>query len=217
MLLGLGTWQLQRLAWKVDLLERVERNLAGPARALPGGVLDPAALEFTRIRLRGEYLPGTSVAFGLVTRNGRPGARLLTALRAEDGRTLLVDRGFVPENRLARAIAAPPPAGVRELEGVARAGSRGSWTTPAPDLSVPRWYSPDLEAIGRQLGLRLEPVLLVLERSEPHGEPEAEPIPVVVDLPNPHLGYALTWFGLAGALLAFYVLLARRPLGEKSS
>ncbi len=167
--------------------------------------------------MKGEYLPGTSLALGLVSRDGRPGARLLTALRAEDGRTLLVDRGFVPEERLRQAIGAPPPAGVRQIEGVARAGSRGAWTTPAPDLSVPRWYAPDLEAIGRQLGLPLEPVLLVVERSEPGMEPEAEPVPVVVDLPNPHLGYALTWFGLAGALLVFYVLMARRLLGEKSS
>lgn len=215
MLLGLGTWQLQRLAWKVDLLERAERNLAGPAGALPDGLVDAAALEFVRLRVTGEYLPATSLALGFVTRDGRPGARLLTALRAEDGRTVLVDRGFVPEERLGRAITAPPPTGVREIEGVARAGSRGSWMTPAPDLSVPRWYTPDLEAIGRQLGLRLEPVLLVLERSEPGVDPDAEPMPVVVDLPNPHLGYALTWFGLAGALLVFYIVMACRPLGEK--
>lgn len=218
-LLALGIWQLHRLAAKTVLLERAERALHEPARELPAGSLEAGALDFARLRVRGTYLPETSVALGLSTRDGRAGARLLTALRLEDGRTLLVDRGFVPEMDLARSIGAPAPEGLREIEGVARGGSPGTWATPGPDLTIPRWYAPDLEAIGRHLGLRLEPVLLVLERPEPDvdGFPVPVPGPVTVDVPNPHLGYALTWFGLAGALLVVYIRLGRRPLGERGS
>lgn len=216
-LVGLGIWQLQRLAWKTELLERAQTALHETARELATGPIDRGALEFVRVRVRGAYLPRTSVALGLSTREGRAGTRLLTAFRLEDGRTLLVDRGFVPETELTRLIAAPPPEGPRELEGVARAGSRGSWATPSPDLAVPRWYAADLEAIGRHLDLTLEPLLLVLERPEAGVGPYPAPAAVVPDLPNPHLGYAVTWFGLAGALLVVYILLGRRPHGETGS
>lgn len=214
LLLGLGTWQLQRLAWKTALIERARAAAAAPARALPEGPLDPVTLDFARLRVRGAYLPGTTLALGLLAREGRTGARLLTALRLEDGRALMVDRGFVPEGELARLIAAAPPAGPRVLEGVARAGSTGSWASPAPDLAAGRWYAAELGAIGRHLGLAVEPVLLVLERPEPGGEPFPAPAPVPVELPNPHLGYAVTWYGLAGALSVFYILLGRRPAAE---
>lgn len=215
-LVGLGLWQLQRLSWKEELLARAAREAVAPARALPAGPLEPAALDFARLRVQGHYLPGTGVALGLSSRYGRTGARLLTVFRLDGGRLLLVDRGFVPEPLLAEAVAAPPPEGPRTLEGVARAGAaRRSWFVPAPDLALPRWYEADLASIGRHLGLSLEPLLLVLERPEPGAGPFPQPSPVAIDVPNPHLGYALTWFGLASVLFVFYILLGRRRAQEE--
>lgn len=215
LLLGLGVWQLQRLAWKTELIDRAREAAAAPARDLPVGVLDVSALDRVRLSVTGVYLERPAVALGLVTRDGRPGSRLLAPFRLADGRTLLVDRGFVPEPFLREALAAKPPAGPRTLEGIARAGGEGGWLVPARDRDLPRWYAPDLAAIGDYLGLELEPLLLVLEQPEPGIGPYPIPAPLPVDLPNPHLGYALTWFGLAGALLVFYILLARRPVVEE--
>lgn len=217
LLLGLGTWQLQRLAWKTELIAKARQAAAAPAGKLPEGALDPTALDRARFRVTGAYIDRPAVALGLVTRDGRPGGRLLAPFRLADGRMLLVDRGFVPEPALREALAAAPPAGPRTLEGVARAGAAGGWLGPAPDLALPRWYAPDLAAIGHHLGLELEPILLVLERPEPGVGPYPAPATQPVELPNPHLGYALTWFGLAGALLVFYILLGRRPALEGRS
>lgn len=216
-LLGLGTWQLQRLAWKNELIAKAAAAAAAAAIALPAEVADPAGLEFRRVRLSGAYLPGKNVALGLLTRDGRSGSRLLAPFRLEDGRIVLVDRGFVPEARLREALAAAPPVGPRVLEGIVRTPGAASWATPAPDPSLPRWYAADLAAIGRALGLALEPFLVVLERGEADAEPLAEPGPVAVDLPNPHLGYALTWFGLAASLLVFYILLGVRAGREQGT
>jgi surfeit locus 1 family protein len=215
-LLGLGLWQLQRLASKSELIARAERQASAPALPPPAGPLEAAALDFARLEVHGSYLPGGAVALGLLTRDGRAGSRLLAPFRLEDGRLLLVDRGFVPEPLLAEALAAELPAGPRTLEGVARAGVAGrSWLAPEPDLALPRWYEADLAAIGRHRGLALEPLLLVLERPEPGGGPFPAPRPLPVDLPNPHLGYALTWLGLAGVLLVFYILMGRRRAQEE--
>jgi len=214
-LLALGTWQLQRLFWKTELIAKAEAAANAVPAPLPAEIAEPAALEFRRVRVSGAYLPGRAVALGLITRDGRAGSRLLVPFRLEDGRALLVDRGFVPEDRLRTLLATPPPGGPRALEGVVRTGSAGTWATPAPELGLPRWYAPDIGAIGRHLGLALEPVFLVLERPEPGTAGFPEPAPVAVDLPNPHLGYAVTWFGLAGVLLAFYILMGVRAEREE--
>lgn len=217
LLLGLGTWQLQRLAWKNELIAKAEAAAAAAPASLPAAIADPGVFEFRRVRASGAYLSDRNVALGLVTREGRSGSRLLSAFRLYDGRTLLVDRGFVPESTLREALAAAPPAGPRVLEGVLRTGHAGSWATPAPDLRLPRWYAPDIAAIGRHLELALEPCLLVLEQREADAAPFVEPAPVVVDLPNPHLGYAITWFGLAATLLVFYILLGLRAGREQGT
>ncbi|MCX7631410.1 MAG: hypothetical protein N2038_14340, partial [Geminicoccaceae bacterium] len=61
------------------------------------------------------------------------------------------------------------------------------------DVAFRRTSPRTVAAIGRALGLVLEPFLVILERREADAEPLAEPAAVAVDLPNPHLGYALTW------------------------
>jgi surfeit locus 1 family protein len=206
---------LQRHAWKSELIAKA-RAVAGAAPVpLPAELAEPAALEFRGVRVSGAYLPVRAVALGLISRDGRAGSRLLLPFRLEDGRTLLVDRGFVPEDRLREALAAPSPEGPRVLVGVLRTARAGTWATPAPDPRVPRWYAPDTEAIGRHLGLALEPFLLVLQEREADAPAFLQPTPVAVDLPNPHLGYAVTWYGLAASLLAFYILLGFRRNEEE--
>jgi surfeit locus 1 family protein len=216
-LLGLGIWQVQRLAWKNELIARAEAAAREPASDLPVELGDPAGLAFRRVRVAGSYVRDRALALGLENRDGRVGARLLAPFRLEDGRTVLVDRGFVREERLREAVAGAPPSGRRVLEGVLRAAGGGSWATPAPDLSVPRWYAADTTAIGRHLGLELAPVVLVLERPEEEGQGLTEPGPVAIELPNPHLGYAVTWFGLAASLLVFYILLGFRAGREQGT
>lgn len=208
-LIALGSWQLARLAWKNELVTRAEAALRAPPEPLPPSLGDGETFEFRRVRASGAYLPNTALALGFVVRGGQPGARLLNAFRLEDGRVLFIDRGFVPEERLVEALRRPPPVGPRVLEGVLRRGPQGGWATPQPDRSLPRWYAFDHKAIGDHFQLDPEPLLLVLEQPEAGAESLARPEPVVVDLPNPHLGYAATWFGLAAALLVFYILLGR--------
>jgi surfeit locus 1 family protein len=205
-LLGLGTWQLQRLAWKEALISAAQAQLAATPLALPADGLE--ALDFRRVGAAGTYLHDASFAFGLSASGGEPGARLITPFRLDDGRVILVDRGWLPEALL------PPdvPAGLQvtgrvAVEGVARwrGDLRRTWLTPVDDPAKRRWFSWDVPAIEGALGLSIEPLELVLERSEgPAGLPKAEP--VRAQFPNDHLSYALTWYGLAVVLVAVYIL-----------
>ena len=216
LLLGLGAWQVQRLGWKTDLIARAEAGLAAPPVALPAAGTDLEALDFRLVTARGAYLHDAAFAFGLSASNGEPGGRLITPLRLDDGRVVLVDRGWLPEALL------PPnvPEGLRQsgqvtLEGVARwrGGPGRGWMTPADQPERRRWFGWDIAAMGRALGTPLLPVVLVLERSEgPAGLPQAQR--VAVDFRNNHLGYALTWYGLAAALLVIFVLSSSVKPGE---
>jgi surfeit locus 1 family protein len=205
-LLCLGTWQLQRMAWKQDLIARAEAQLAAPALPLPPG--DLSGLDFRRVAVLGSYRHDLAVAFGFSAEGGRPGGRLITPLRLDDGRVILVDRGWMPEGLLPPDMPAGlEPEGPVALEGIARWRgdyARG-WMSPADTPHLRRWYNWDLPAMSAAAGLPLEPLVLVLERSEgPEGLPMAER--VSLDFPNDHLSYAFTWYGLALVLLVIYIL-----------
>jgi surfeit locus 1 family protein len=215
-LLALGTWQLCRLAWKEDLIARAEAGLKAPAAPLPPGPLDdPAALDFRRVAARGAYLHDAAFAFGLTARAGEAGARLVTPLALADGRTLLVDRGWLPSALLPPAVPdGLEPAGEVVVEGVARdrsGGGRGPFQ-PADDPAGRRWYAWDLPAMAAAVGRPLLPVVLVAQPG-PGGGPLPHAEPVVVDYSRNHLGYALTWYGIAAGLVAVYLAfsLQKRP------
>ena len=214
-LLALGTWQLQRLSWKRDLIAHAQEQLAAPAQPLAGS--DPATLDYRRVSATGAYLHDRAFAFGFSTEGGRPGSRLVTPFRLTDGRVFLVDRGWMPEELLPPQVPdGLQPMGEIAIEGIGR--WRGdwerSWLSPEDSPATRRWYGWDLPAMSAALDLPLEPLELVLERSEgPAGLPRAEP--VSVSLPNDHLGYALTWYGLAVVLLAVYILFSSSKPGAR--
>lgn len=213
-LLALGSWQLQRLAWKRGLIEHAQAQLAAPPLRVTEAGLE--GLDFRRVSLSGSYLHEDAFAFGFSAEDGAGGSKLVTPFRLDDGRIVLVDRGWLPTDLL------PPhvprglePEGTVTLEGIAR--WRGSWQrtwlTPVDSPAERRWYGWDIPAMSAATGLRLEPLEIVLERSEgPAGLPKAEP--VSVDLPNDHLGYAMTWYGLALVLIVIYVLFSTTRSGS---
>jgi surfeit locus 1 family protein len=216
-LLSLGTWQLQRLAWKTDLIARAETGLAAPPVPLPTGTDLAAGIDFRRVSVRGTYMHDAAFGFGVSASGGEPGARLITPFRLEDGRVILVDRGWLPEGLL------PPdvpeglqPGGPTALEGVARwrGGAERGWMIPPDQPERRRWFSWDIAAMERALGTPLVPVSLALQRPDSlAGLPKAQPV-VAVDFRNNHLGYAVTWYGLAAALLVIYVLFSSAKPGE---
>jgi surfeit locus 1 family protein len=217
LLLSLGTWQLQRLAWKRGLIEHAQSQLAAAPVPLPDAGLEN--FDFRRVSVTGRYLHDAAFAFGFTAEDGAPGSRLITPFRLEDGRVILVDRGWLPTELL------PPhvpkglePSAKVTLDGIGRwLGSwHRTWLTPDASPTEHRWYGWDIPAMAEATGLPLEPVEVVLERSEgPAGLPKAEP--VSVDLPNNHFGYAMTWYGLALALVVIYLLFSTTRSGSARS
>jgi len=222
LLLGLGTWQVQRLAWKTDLLAR----LAAAEAAAPVP-LDPTAgalpEPYTKLSTRGRFLHDREALLGAEVRDGRLGAHLLTPLEREGGRrpALLVDRGWVPFDPGGAALdAAAPimrPQGEVTVTGYARPAQSRTWLSATDDPARRRFFTFDPEAIGAALGLpAVEPFALVALAGGEAGARGELPIPATA-LPrpeNPHLGYAITWYGLALSLVLVFLAWARRRLKD---
>ncbi|HEY3948803.1 SURF1 family protein [Phenylobacterium sp.] len=208
-LIGLGVWQLQRLKWKEALLAGIARAEAAQAVALEP-VLDAQALghdeEYTRVKVT---CPGLARARALELyslREGQIGSRLISACHVITGHynSILVDRGFVPETVTARPLPDPADTTPVEVTGVLRKGDPGNFMTP-PNTAT-RWYLHNARAMGAALHADppVSPLFLMAETSTNPDFKGLVPAPFPLNVPNNHLSYAITWFGLAGALAGVY-------------
>jgi surfeit locus 1 family protein len=199
-LTGLGIWQLQRLAWKEDLIARLDARLSAEPVPVPAAP-DPVGDAFMRVRAEG-LVGGAEVHLLTSQKPFGPGFRVIAPLVLDDGRRILADLGYVPETD--RDAPRPPMAG--EVVGALYWPEETDGFTPAPDRAANIWFARDLPAMAAALGT--EPVLVVAE-SHPLGDwPMA--LRLGVNLPNDHLQYALTWFSLALIWAVMSVILARR-------
>lgn len=210
-LIGLGLWQLQRLAWKEDLIARIDSR----AQAAPVD-LDAALarwrrsgdVEYLRVRLHGRFRHGEE-AHVYALSQGEAGWRVIAPFETDDGWLVMVDRGFVPgrlkEPSQRRAGQVEGPATV---VGLARAPESQAPFVPDNDPAANVWYWRDLPAMaGRAMSTTAasKPAPFLIEADatpNPGGWPKGGATRLT--LPNRHLEYALTWFGLAAALAAVY-------------
>jgi surfeit locus 1 family protein len=204
--IALGTWQLERRAWKLDLIERVEQRVHAPATAAPGPASWPAVSashdEYRHVSVSGTFLHDKETLVQAVTTLGS-GFWVLTPLRqSRDGSVVLVNRGFVPpEARERSARGAQEPVGETTLTGLLRITEPKGGFLRSNDAAGGHWYSRDVQAIAAARGLdRVAPYFIDAdadaaattgERTWPAGGL------TVITFHNNHLVYALTWYALA--------------------
>ncbi|GAA0531411.1 surfeit locus 1 family protein [Rhizomicrobium palustre] len=203
-LVGLGHWQMQRLAWKEALIAQVNRNLTAPPLTLAEALRLGKAAEYRRVTVSGSFDHGKE-AYVYGTADGAPVLHVITPLRTKTG-TLLVDRGIVtlqmrdPARRQAGQVT-----GEVHATGLWRYPDPPGLFTPKPDLAKRLWFSRDVTAMAAGTKL-VAPVLVEADASpNPGGWPKGGHS--VVNFPNRHLEYALTWYGLALALVGVYIAL----------
>jgi surfeit locus 1 family protein len=212
-LVSLGTWQLQRLAWKRNVLERIAALEAAPAQPI-GPVLERLAAgsdaDFTRVTATCAGLASAAFLELYSVRAGQAGSRLISACRVESGRyaSVLVDRGFVGDTISARPPVSADSAAVT-VTGVLRQPEPGN-AFSAPNQPG-RWHTRDVAAMAAQLKAPSPaPLFLMAETSSNPEWKSLVPAPIPADIANRHLEYALTWYGLAGALLGVYAAMLFR-------
>jgi surfeit locus 1 family protein len=215
-LLGLGTWQVERLRWKEAVIAERTSQLTAEPIALPAAD-DWAAWDFRRVEVAGVFDHDREQLFGASTHQGELGHHVLTPLRRDDGSVVLVDRGWVPAGRAHPAARWEGQVqGPVAVTGIARyrAADQAGWFTPANQPETRMWYRYDLPGFEQALGLTLLP--LVIEADD---QPNPGGLPIggltQVTLTNNHLQYAVTWYGLALTLVAVYVAFSLQRGGRR--
>jgi surfeit locus 1 family protein len=202
-LLGLGTWQLQRLHWKTALLAEIAAAEALPARPLDPGAPPPS---WMRVAATGRFDHGREALLGLEVRGPILGARLLVPLLRDGAPPLLVDRGWVPVDR-AGSLARPE--GPVTVEGYIRPGERPNRFSATDDTAGRRFFTFDPPAIAAALGLPTSEAFGLVALGAGAGLPD--PARTLPRPTNSHLGYVITWYGLALSLLGvFFAWMHRR-------
>ena len=206
-LVALGTWQLERLAWKRDLIAAREAQLTAPPELLPATAEDWRSWDFRRVTVHGEFRHDLEQLFGVAAIDGRYGHHVLTPLLLPHGVAVLIDRGWVPADRAHPAARrAGQLEGPVQLTGIVRyrGHDRPGWFTPDNRPGQSSWYWYDLGALEAALGLELLPVVVEADAT---ANPGGLPIGgrTRTELPDNHLQYAITWYGLAAGLFVVWI------------
>ncbi|TWA85667.1 surfeit locus 1 family protein [Azospirillum brasilense] len=209
---SLGVWQVERLFWKLDLIQRVEERARAAPVPAPGPeewpAVTAASQEYRRVGVTGRFLNDQETLVQAVTERGG-GFWVLTPFRTDRGFTVLVNRGFVPPER--RSTDSRPD-GLIDVDttvtGLLRVTEPGGGFLRSNDPAQDRWYSRDVAAIAAARGVtEAAPYFIDAEASPPGGSPVGGL--TVLKFPNNHLVYALTWFALDLMLIAAALYVAR--------
>ena len=199
-LISLGMWQVQRLDWKQTILADIEAQmLADPVAVIPVSP-DPVKDRYLPVTVTGE-ISGPEIHVLASRKIEGPGFRVITAISVGERRFLL-DRGFVS----IEAKDTPRPARTQTVIGNLQWPDEIDSFTPDIDSSAGIWFARDVRTMA--ILLKTEPILIVA-RSDTGGGVQAHPVDTG-DIPNDHLGYAITWFSLAVIWLGMTVSLLWR-------
>lgn len=222
--LTLGTWQVQRRTWKLDLMARVEQRVHQAPGAVPAESEWPeitaASHEYLPVQAQGQWLLGKSVLTKALTELGS-GYWLMTPLQLGDGQQIIINRGFVPDEQRGQwlqiiADATATPSGAAHIAGLLRVSEPGGGFLRHNDPAGQQWFSRDIAAIAHNQSLA-HPAPYFIDLGLPAANPAHQPIPdtwprtglTVIRFHNSHLVYAITWYTLAAMVIGAAWLVRR--------
>ncbi len=211
-LIALGNWQLQRLEWKERIIDRIETRTERSPVSLERAIElskqwgDP---NYLRVEAKGRFHNDRERHYYTISQDGRPGWRVIAPLETASGRIILVDRGYVPEDRKDPSTRVSGQfQDVVTVTGLLRTSEEPNLFSPANNEEANQWFTRDLSTMAGSMfpsgTVEVFPFFLEADAGEvPGGWPKGGQ--TRLELPNKHLQYAVTWFLLAACLLAVYV------------
>ncbi len=216
-LLKLGFWQLDRLAWKTELLAKIDANMAAAPLTLPENIGasqlpetgDYGNWEYRQVCITGEFLHNQELFLFSTNLAGSGGYHVYTPFIRENATTVFINRGWVPNEKVNSATRPQGQlSGIQQVCGIFRGEGQTGAFTPENDVTANVWYTRNSRQMAEAAGLKTPfPVFIDADFTpNPGGFPVGGQ--TKVDLPNNHLGYAITWFGLMVALLGVFTVFA---------
>jgi surfeit locus 1 family protein len=205
-LISLGVWQMQRLAWKQTILTQIENRITQTPVAIPA-IPDPVADKYLSVTAEG-FMKPDALRVLVSQKTVGAGYRLISPFMIE-GRTVLLDRGFISVND-----PLPEPS-LLQVQTVVTGNlhwpQETDGYTPAPDRAKNIWFARDVDFMAK--ALETDPILIVMRDSSAAND-GVTPLPVDTRrIPNDHLQYAITWFLLAAiwaAMTTHFLMRSRR-------
>ena len=227
-LIGLGIWQIQRKAWKEGLIAALTERLAVPPQALPPAKawpqLNAADDEYRRVDVPRHIRQCATRRWCLLRQPAfrpdvsGPGYWVFTPARLADGSMVMVNRGFVPDGRQdPKSRPGGQLSGPVDIVGAMRWPDTRHWFTPNDDPAHNLWFARDPAAIAAAKDIGpVAPFYVEQETPVPPGG-LPQPGKLVVSLPDNHLQYAMTWFGLAAVLAGVFISWAFTSRGRNGA
>ncbi len=219
-LVSLGLWQVRRLAWKESVVARIEARVNGAPQPLPApdawAGLKPDDYDYLPVTARGVFEHARE-AYVFHAAGGplrEPGYLVLTPLRLASGARVIVNRGFTPlASKDPATRAAGQIEGETQVTGLMRPPEQRNLFTPADEPTRRIFHVRDPAAIAAADGIVAAPFMIDANAAPvPGGWPRGGT--TTLSIPNNHLSYALTWFGLAATLIGVFGVFAWRRLNE---
>lgn len=207
-LIALGTWQVQRMMWKNGIIEAVNTRIAMPAIDMPVAVDNIDNMQYRKVKVKGEFMHNKEVHLfvGPRERGGDAGYNIVTPVKLTNGAYVLVDRGWVPAEK--KEAAKRPETlvkGVVEFDGMVHKGEVKKSLVPDNDITKNLWFWIDVPSIETYAGIKLQNLYVrALHKAGDKSLPIAGQDKI--RYANDHLKYAITWYGLAIALVVIYVV-----------
>jgi surfeit locus 1 family protein len=205
-LVSLGTWQVERLGWKEEIIAGINARLAAPPTPLPATPRE-ATDEYTRVTLAGTPT-GEELHVLVSGTDAGTGYRVISRFQTSDGQFILLDQGLLPLD----AKDAAPLTEPMQVTGTLLWPDDRNSSTPDPDLARNIWFARD--TVTMSAALQTDPIMVVTTSTTP-ADPRLAPLPVATaGIKNDHLEYAITWFSLAlvwAIMSAFLIFRTTRP------
>lgn len=203
-LIGLGTWQIQRLQWKEALLATIHDNMAQKPVPMPEKIDDIQAWQYRRVTLAGAFDFSHEMLVKPRTLDGETGYDMVVPFIRASGGTVMVDRGWISDALMPKA--SRPRGSLMQIEGVLRETKPSTGFTPDNDPAKKDWYWIDVKAMADAGGLQnVAPMVLYISDKKPGVYPVGGRVQAI-DIRNDHKQYAIFWFGMAFVLLAVWFL-----------
>jgi surfeit locus 1 family protein len=204
-LIALGIWQMQRLAWKQELLAKIDTRMSIGTEELPKTIDDPQAWEYRRVTLRGQFFKDHPFLIQPRMHKGKVGYHLVMPFEIKYGGVVYINRGWVSDETMDQVKSFSLN---RNVTGVIQIPYQGKFT-PDNDPQNNYWYWPDLEAMSKKSGIKSDYPVIVTLLPQPEGS-----IPtgyeVTANLRNNHRLYAFFWFGMALILSVVFIIYQKK-------
>ena len=200
---ALGTWQLYRLQWKLELISEITLGL----KSSPIQYSNAIKKNYQRVNARGKFNFDKQIYLYSLNNNGKPGYDVITPFTTNNNENVLVNRGWIKKELKGNSKINTKKESDQEIIGLMRKIYKPNIFKPANDVQKNIWFSINLDDLKEITGKQFSEFVIFLEDKQ-----VKSPLPkkISIEVPNNHLKYAITWYAISISIIFYYLYFRRK-------